>query len=144
MEKRNISTFSNFEPVCCFMPDCNSCFLTYIQLSQVADKVVWYSHLFKNFPVCCDPHSQRLWLSQWSKSRCFSGIPCFFYDPMDVGNSISGFFAFSKSSLCIWRFSVHVLLKPNLEDFEHYLANMWNDHNCMAVWTIFGIALLWD
>ena len=49
---------------------------------------------------------------------------CFFYDPMDVGNSISGFFAFSKSSLCIWRFSVHVLLKPGLKDFEHDLASM--------------------
>ena len=52
----------------------NCCFLTCIQISQGAGKAVWYSHLLKNFPVCCDPHSQRLWCSQESRSRCFSGI----------------------------------------------------------------------
>ena len=52
--------------------------------------------------------------------------------------------AFSKSSLSIWKFSVHVLLKPSLKDFEHYLASTWNECNCAAVWTFFGIALYWD
>ena len=132
-------SFPNLEPVHCSMSGSNCCFLTYIQLSQVADKVVWYSHLFKNFPVCCDPHSQRLWLSQWSKSRCFSGIPCFFYDPMDVGNLISDSSAFSKSSLNIWKFSVHILLKPSFENFEHFFASMWNECNCVVVWTFFDI-----
>ena len=66
------------------------------------------------------------------------------YDPTDVGNMISGSSAFSKSSLYIWNFSVHILLKPSLKDFEHYLASMWNECNCGVVWTFFGIAFLWD
>ena len=74
----------------------------------------------------------------------FLEFPCFFYDPVDVGNLISGSSAFSKSSLNIWKFMVHVLLKPGLKDFEHYLASLWNEHNCTVVWTLFGIALLWD
>ena len=74
----------------------------------------------------------------------FLEFSCFFYDPMDVGNLISGSSAFSKSSLYIRKFSVHVLLKPSLKDFEHYLASMWNECNCTIVWTFFGTALLWD
>ena len=69
---------------------------------------------------------------------------CFFDDPTDVGNLISDSSAFSKSSLNIWKFSVHVLLKPCLENFEHYFASMWNKCNCAVVWTFFGIAFLWD
>ena len=57
-------SFPNLEPVCCSMCGSNCCFLTCIQTSQEADKVVWYSHLFQNFPVCCNTHSQRLWHSQ--------------------------------------------------------------------------------
>ena len=74
----------------------------------------------------------------------FLEFSCFFYDPMDVGNLISGSSAFSKSSLYIWNFSVHILLKHNLKDFERYLANMWDEGDCMVVWTFFGIVLLWD
>ena len=74
----------------------------------------------------------------------FLEFPCFLHDPMDVGNLISGSSAFSKSSLNVWKFSVHVLLKPSLKDFDHYLASMWNEPKCMVVWTFFGIALLWD
>ena len=58
--------------------------------------------------------------------------------------AISGSSAFSKSSLYIWKFSVHIPMKPRLKDFEHYLASMWNEHNCMLVWTFFGTALLWN
>ena len=65
---------------------------------------------------------------------------CFFYDPMNIGNLISGSSAFSKSSLDIWMVSVHILLKPSLENFEHYFASMWNECNCVIVWTFFGIA----
>ena len=68
----------------------------------------------------------------------------FFYDPKDVGNLISGSFAFSKSSLNIWKFSVHVLLKPCLENFEPYFASMWDEYNSVVVWTFFDIAFLWD
>ena len=74
----------------------------------------------------------------------FLECSCFFYDPMDVGNLISGFFAFSKPSLNIWKFSGHVLLKPSLENFEHHFASVWDDCNCVVVWTFFGIAFLWD
>ena len=94
--------------------------------------------------VCCDPHSQRLWHSQRSRSRCFSGTLLLFDDPMDVGNLISGSSAFSKSSLNIWKFMVYVLLKPVLKNFEHYFASVWDECNCMVVWAFFGIAILWD
>ena len=68
----------------------------------------------------------------------------FFNDPVDVGNLISGSSAFPKSSLIIWKFMVHVLLKPCLENFEHCFASMWAECNCVVVWTIFGIVFLWD
>ena len=119
-------------------------FLTHIQVSEETSKVGCYSHLFGNFPVCCDPHSQRLWHSQWSRSRCFSGTFWFFDDPADVGNLTSSSSAFSKSSLNVWKFMVHVLLNPGLENFEHYFASMWDECNCMVVWAFFGIAFLWD
>ena len=94
--------------------------------------------------VCCDPHSQRLWHSQWSRSRYFSGILLLLYDPADAVNLISGSSAFSISSLDLWRFLVCVLLKPSLMDFEHYFDSMWNKCNCAVVWAFFGIALIWD
>ena len=72
----------------------------------------------------------------------FLELSCFFDDPTDVGYLISGSSAFSKSSLYIWKFLVHILLKPSLKDFEHYLANMWNECNYVVVWIFFGIALL--
>ena len=68
----------------------------------------------------------------------------FFYHPMDVGNLISGSSAFSKSSLNIWNFMVHVLLKHSLENFKHYLASVWDEYNCVEVWTFFDIAFLWN
>ena len=68
----------------------------------------------------------------------------FFYNPMNVDNLFSSSSAFSKSSLYIWNFSVHLLLKTSLKDFEDYLASMWNEHDCMVYWTFFGITLLWD
>ena len=69
---------------------------------------------------------------------------CFFYDPSDVGNLISDSSAFSKSSLSIWKITVHVLLKPGLENFEHYFTSVWDELNCVVVWTFFDIAFLWD
>ena len=68
---------------------------------------------------------------------------CFFYNPMDIGNLISGSLAFLKFSLDIWKFMGHALLKPGLENFEYYLASVWDDCKCAVVWTFFGIALLW-
>ena len=71
-------------------------------------------------------------------------LSCFFDDPIDVHNLISGSSAFSQSSLNIWRLMVHVLLKPGLENFEHYFTSMWNECNCAVVWTFFGIAFFGD
>ena len=79
-----------------------------------------------------------------NEADIFLKFPCFLSDPTDIGNLASGSSAFSKSSLYIWMFSVHVLLKLSLKDFEHYLPSMWSEHNCMAVCTFFGTALLWD
>ena len=74
----------------------------------------------------------------------FLEFSCFFYDPMDIGNLISGSSAFSKSSLNIWKFMVHGLLKPGLENFEHYFASVWDECNCVVARTFFDIAFLWD
>ena len=68
----------------------------------------------------------------------------FFDDPADVGNLTSGSSAFSKTSLNIWKFTVHVLLKAGLENFEHYFTSVWDECNCAVVWAFFGIAFLWD
>ena len=86
--------------------------------------MVWYFHLFQNSPVYCDPHSQSLWRSQLAERDVFLALSCFFDDPADVGNLISGSSAFSTSSLNIWKFTVHVLLKLGLENFEHYFASV--------------------
>ena len=72
----------------------------------------------------------------------FLELSSFFNDPADVGNLISGSSAFSKTRWNIWKFTVHVLLKPGLESFEHLLA--WDECNCAVVWTFFSIAFLWD
>ena len=73
----------------------------------------------------------------------FLELSCFFHDPEDVGNLISGSSAFSKSSLNGWKFTVHILLKPGLENFEHYFTSVWDECNCAVVWTLVGIAFLW-
>ena len=125
------------------MSSFNCCFLTCIQISQEAGKVAWYSHLLKNFPVCCDPH-EGFGVVNKAEVDVFLEFSYFFYDPTEIDNLISGSSAFSKSSLNIWKFSVHVLLKPGLENFEHYFASMWDEYNCAIVWTFFGISLLWD
>ena len=75
-----------------------------------------------------------------AKVDVFLDLSCFFNDPVDVGNLISGSSAFSKTSLNIWKFTVHVLLKPALENFEHYFASVWDECNCAVVWTFIGIA----
>ena len=79
-----------------------------------------------------------------AEADIFLELSCFFCDPMDIGNLTSGSSAFSKSSLNIWKFMVHILLKPGLENFEHYFTSMWDECNCAVVWTFFGIAFLWD
>ena len=107
------------------MSSSNCGFLTCIQISQEAGKVVWYSHLLKNFPQFVVIHTVKGFsVVNEAEVDVFFEFSCFFCDPMDVGNLISGSSAFSKSSSYIWKFSVHILLKPSLKDFEHYVANM--------------------
>ena len=138
-------SFPDLEPVCCSMCSSNCCFLTCIQISQEADQVVWYSLLSKNFPQLILIHTIKgFGIVNKAEIDVFLELSCFFYAPADVGNFMSGFSAFSKSSLHIWKFSVQILLKPSLKDFEHYLPSMWNEFSCATVWTLFGIALLWD
>ena len=111
--------------VCCSMSSSNSCFLTCIQVSQEAGKVVWYYHLFKNFPQFIVIHTVKgFGVVNKAEVDVFLELSCFFCDPVDVGNLISGSSAFSKSSLNTWKFTVHLPLKPGLENFEHYFAGM--------------------
>ena len=115
---------SDLESVHCSMSSSNCCFLTCLLVLLETGKVVWYSHLFKNFAQFDLMHIVRH--SQWSRSRCFLEYPHFLCDPTDVGSLISGSSAFSKSSLYIWKLFVQVPLQPSLKDFEHYVASMWN------------------
>ena len=80
--------------------------------------MIWYSHLFKNFPVCCDHTVKAFGIVNKAEVDAFLEFFCFFYDTTDVGSLLSGSYAFSNSILNIWKFSVHVLLKPSLENFE--------------------------
>ena len=87
--------------------------------------MVWWSHLFQNFPQFVVIHTVKgVSIVNEAEVDVFLESTCFFYDPSDVGNLISGFSAFSKSSLYSGRFSVHILLKPSLKDFECYIASM--------------------
>ena len=85
--------------------------------------MVWYSHLFKNFPQFVVIHTVK-GFDIVNKADVFVELSCFFDDPTDVGNLVSGSSAFSKSSLNFWKFMVHLLLKPDLENFEHYFPSM--------------------
>ena len=133
----------NLETVHRSMSGSNCCFLSYIQVSQEAGKVVWYSHLFQNFPICCDLYKGFSVVNE-AEVDVFLELSCFFNDPKDASNLISGSSAFSKSSLNIWTFLVHTMLKPSLENFEHYFARVWDECNCVVVWTFFSIAFLWE
>ena len=116
---------SLFGTNCCSMSSSNCCFLTCIQVPQEAGQVVWYSHLFQNFPQFIVIHTVKgFGVAYKAEIDVFLEFFCFFNDPVDVGNLISGSSAFSKSNLNIWMFIVHVLLKPGLENFEHYFASV--------------------
>ena len=122
-------SFPSSEPVHCSLSASNYCFLTCIQISQEAGKVVSNSHLFKNFPQFAVIHTVKgFGVVNKAEVDDFLELFCFFYHPMDVGkqslmaNSSSS--AFSKSSLDIWKFSAAVLLQPGLENFEHYFASV--------------------
>ena len=87
--------------------------------------MIWYFHLLKNFPQCVVIHTVKgFGVVNEAEVDVFLELACFFDDPPDVGNLIFGSSAFSKSSLNVWKFLVHILLKPSLENFEHYFASV--------------------
>ena len=137
-------SFSYLEPVCCSMSSSNCCFLTCIQVSQEAGQVVWYSHLFQKFPQFIVIHTvEGFGIVNKAEIDVFLELSCFFNDPEDIGNLTSGSSAFLKTSLNTWKFTVHILLKPDLENFEHYFTSMWDECNCAVVWHHLSLGLEW-
>ena len=132
-------SFSNFKPVYCSMSSSDCCFLAHKHVSQETAKV--FCRIFQFALI----HTVK-GFSAVNKTEVyiFMEYLYFHHDPTNVSNVISSSSASSKSRLCICNFSVHVLLKSNLMDFEHNLASMCNECNCMEVWTFFGIVLLCD
>ena len=113
-------SFPDLEPVCCFISSFNCCFLTCIQISQEAGKVLWYSHL-KNFPQFVVIHTVKgFGIVNKAEVYVFLEISCFFDDPMDIGNLISGSSAISKSSLNIW--------KVRSIRSHHFMVNRWGNN----------------
>ena len=140
-----LCSFLNFEPAIFSMSSSNCCFLTCTQVSKETSTVVRYSHLFQNFPQFIVMHTVKgFGIVNKTEVDIFLEFSCFLNDPADVGNLISSSSAFSKSSLNILKLTVHILLKPDLENFEHYFTSMWDECNSVIVWTFFGIAFLGD
>ena len=135
---------------CCAMSSSNCFFLTCIQISQEAGKVVWYSHLFMNFPQFFVIHTVKgFGIINKAEIDVFLGLSCFFDDPTDIGYLISGSSAFSKTSLNIWKFTVHVLLKFGLRILSITLlacemsAIVWLFQHLLAL-LFFGIGMKTD
>ena len=130
------------------MSSSNCCVLTCMQISQEAGQVVWYSHLLKNFPQFVVIQIVKGFdVVNKVEVDVFLEQSCFFNDLVDVGSLISGSSAFSKSSLNIWSFTVHVLLKPGLVNFQHYFASVWDVCNlqiCLNIlWHCLSLGLEW-
>ena len=107
--------------------------------------MIWYSHLLQNFPQFIVIHTVKgFGIVNKAEIDVSLELSCFFLDPADVGNLISGSSAFPISSLTIWKFTVHILLKSGLENFEHYFTSVCGECNCVVVSAFFGIAFLWD
>ena len=138
-------SFSYLEPVCWSMSSSSCCFLTCIEVSQEAGLEVWYSHLLQNLPQFILIHIVKgFGIVNKAEIYIFLELSCFFDDPSDVVNLISGSSAFSKTSLNIWKFMVHVLLKPGLENFMHHFTSVWDECNCTVVLAFFDIVFLCD
>ena len=136
-------SFSYLEPVCSSMSSSNCCFLTWIQISQEAGQVIWYSHLFQNFPQFIVIHIVKgFGIVNKAEIDVFLDFSCFFDDPVDVGNLISCSSAFSKTSWTSWssQFMYYWSLAWGILNF----TRVWDKCNCAVVWAFFGIAFLWD
>ena len=135
-----MDSFPDLETVCCSMSSSNCCFLTCIDISQEACQVVWYSHLFKNFPQFVVTHTVKgFGIVKEAEINIFWEFSCFFNDLKVVGNLVSASSAFSKSGMNIWKFMVHVLLKPGLENFDLYFLSVWDECNCVVVWAFLAL-----
>ena len=137
-------SFPNLEPVHWSTPSSNCCFLTSTQISQEVGQVVWHSYLFQNFPVCCDPTVKVFTVVNKTEIDVFLELPCFFLWSSRCWQFDLWFLCLLKTSLNIWKFMVHVLSKPCLENFDHYFASVWDEYSCMVVWTFFAFAFLCD
>ena len=127
-------SFPNFETVHCSMSGSNCCFLTCIQVSLETSKMVWYPHLFKGFPQFVMIHTVKGFsVVNEIEVDIFLKFPCFLYNPANVGNLISSSSSFSKPSLDIWKFLVHIMLKPSMQDFKHDLSSMGDECSCPMV-----------
>ena len=137
-------SFPDLEPVCCCSMSSSDCsVLICIQIVQVRWSGIPIS--FKNFPLFVVIYTVKGFaIINKTETDVFLEFSCFFYDSTNVGNLISGSSAFSKSSLDIWKFTVHVLVKLGLENFEHYSASVWDERNCAVVWTFYSIVFIWD
>ena len=121
----------------------NCCFLTYIQVSQEAVKMFWYSHFSKSFPQFVMIHTVKGFsLVDETEIDVSLKFPCFLCDPANVGSLIFRSSSFSKPSLDIWMFLVHIVLKPSKQDFKHDLTSTWDECNCLMASTFFGTTLL--
>ena len=137
-------SFPDLEQLCFSMSSSNCYFLS------------WYKFLRRQVRWSGIPISWRIFqflvihtvkcfgVFNKAEADVFLELSCFFHDPVGVGNLISGSSAFSKTSLDTWNFMVQILLKLDLENFEHYFASMWDECNCVVVWAFFGIDFLWD
>ena len=134
----------DLEVVCCSVSSSNCCFFIYIQISQVAGKVIWCSHLFKNFPQFVVIQTIKgVGIVNEAGIDVFLELPCLFDDPTDVGNLISGSYAFSKTSLNIWNslFTYGWSLAWRILSITLLACD---ECNCVVVWAFFGITFLWD
>ena len=120
-------SFPNLEPVHCSMSSSNCCFLTCIRFPRRQVKWPGISHFLKSFPQFVVIHTVKGFsIVNEAEVDVFLELSCFFHDPVDVGNLISGSSAFSKPSLYIWKLSIHKVLKPSLNNFERNFTSMWN------------------
>ena len=107
--------------------------------------MIGFGYKYKIFPQFIVIHTVKgFGIVDKARIYVFLELSCFFDDPADVGNLISGSSALSKTSLNIWKFTVHILLKPGLENFEHHFISMWDECNCVVVWVLFGIGMKTD
>ena len=137
-------SLSYLEPICCSMSSSNVA--SWPAYRFLKSQVRWSGipTFFRIFHSLLWSTVKGFGIVNKAETDVFLELSCFFHDPVNVGNLISDSSIFSKTSLNIWQFMVHVLLNPGLENFEHYFSSLWDECNCVVVWALFGIAFLWD